>query len=247
MRTIKCWSCGQIVQVTGESALCPNCHKELKAASTLRDRVCRTCGAIFSGGPRAWYCPDCRAERAKAANREYKARAKAGNARQIGSTDICQICGKEYTVTGGLQRYCPQCAPDAVREIDRAQSREWMAEHREEAVSRKKEIAQNRRVCKVCKKVFYSNKPAVTCSVECKKVLKSYNQSMSDHKRRGSPAPTLEAVAERLSKQSGVPGVSRSRNGTRWIARYQNKHIGTFDTIEDAAKAIEERKNTPTK
>ena len=142
MRTIKCWSCGQIVQVTGQSALCPSCHKELKAASTLRDRVCRTCGAIFSGGPRAWYCPDCRAERTKKTNREYKARAKAGNARQIGGTDICQICGKEYTVTGGLQRYCPQCAPDAVREIDRAQSREWMAEHREERSSPKKRDCQ---------------------------------------------------------------------------------------------------------
>ena len=95
MRTIKCWSCGQIVQVTGESALCPNCHKELKAASTLRDRVCRTCGSTFPGGPRAWYCPDCRAERTKKTNRAYKARAKAGNTRKIGSTDICQICGKE--------------------------------------------------------------------------------------------------------------------------------------------------------
>lgn len=242
MRTIKCWSCGQIVQVTGQSALCPSCHKELKAASTLRDRVCRTCGAIFSGGPRAWYCPDCRAERTKKTNREYKARAKAGNARQIGSTDICQICGKEYTVTGGLQRYCPQCAPDAVREIDRAQSREWMAEHREEAAARKKEIAKKRRVCKVCQKVFYSAEPTVTCSSECAKVLKSYKQAMADHKRRGSPVPTLEAVAERLSKQSGVLGVSRSRNGKRWIAKYQNKYIGTFDTIDEAATAIETKR-----
>ena len=208
----------------------------------MRDRVCLTCGAIFSGGPRAWYCPDCRAERAKAANREYKARAKAGNARQIGSTDICQICGKEYTVTGGLQRYCPQCAPDAVREIDRAQSREWMAEHREEAAARKKEIAQKRRVCKVAKRYSTAPTPTVTCSSECAKVLKSYKQAMADHKRRGSPVPTLEAVAERLSKQSGVPGVSRSRNGTRWVARYNNKHIGTFDTIQEAAKAIETKR-----
>ena len=108
--------------------------------------------------------------------------------------------------------------------------------------SPKKEIAKKRRVCKVCQKVFYSAEPTVTCSSECAKVLKSYKQAIADHKRRGSPVPTLEAVAERLSKQSGVLGVSRSRNGKRWIAKYQNKYIGTFDTIDEAATAIETKR-----
>lgn len=240
MRTIKCWHCGQIVQANKEVALCPNCRAELKAASTLRQRTCRSCGAEFAGGPRAWHCPNCREERAKAATRAYKARAKSGKVRKIGSTDICQVCGKEYTVESGNQRYCPDCAPEAVRQIDHAQSRAWMAEHREAAAELKKERARNRKVCAVCGNIFYSSTPAVTCSGKCAKIMRSYHQAMADHKRRGSPAPTIDSVEDRLSQKSGVPGVSRSRNGLRWIARADNKHLGTYDSIDAAAQAIKD-------
>lgn len=65
---------------------------------------------------------------------------------------------------------------------------------------------------------------------------------MADHKRRGSPAPTIEAVKTRLENLSGVPGVSRSRNGKRWVAQHKGKYLGTFDTIMEAAEAIEKNK-----
>lgn len=243
MRMIKCWNCGQIAEAAGESALCPQCRNQLRVNSVLRERVCRTCGSTFLGGPRAWYCPNCRAERARVANREAKARARAGKTRRLGSTDICQICGKEYTVEGGLQRYCPECAPAAIQTIARTQSREWMTDHREEAVARKKEIAKNRRVCTVCGQGFYSRYPSVTCSAECATVLKAYRQAVADHKRRGTPVPTMEAVVQRLAMKSGVPGVSRSRNGKRWVTKYKNKYIGTFDTILEAKRAIDLYKN----
>lgn len=244
MRTIKCWRCGQIVQANKETTLCPNCRTELAAASTLRQRTCRSCGADFTGGPRAWYCPSCRAERANAASRAYKARSKAGKTRKIGSTDICQVCGKEYTVEGSNQRYCQECALEAVRQIDREQSRVWMEKHREIVKGRKKERAQNRKVCAVCGNSFYSNGPSVTCSPTCANILRAYRQAMADHKRRGSPAPTIGSVVKRLSNKLGVPGVSRSRNGLRWIARADNKHLGTYDSIEAAAQAIKDYKTT---
>ena len=240
MRIIKCWHCGQIIQANKEVTLCPNCQAELKASSTLRQRTCRSCGAEFTGGPRAWYCPSCRVERTKAAARAYKARSKFGKARKIGSTDICQVCGKEYTVEGGNQRYCPDCAPEVIRKIDQAQSRAWMADNRESARDRKKERAKNRKVCAVCGNSFYSNTPAVTCSEKCAKIMRSYHQAMADHKRRGTPAPTIEGVADRLSRKSGIPGVSRSRNGLRWVARADNKHLGTYDSVEAAAQAIKD-------
>ena len=195
MRTIRCWHCGQIVQASKEVTLCPNCRAELKASSTLRQRTCRACGTVFLGGPRAWYCPQCRAERAKSATREHKARARAGAVRKIGSTDLCQICGSEYTVKGANQRYCPECAADAIRQIDRAQGRAWMANHRKTAKERKKELAQNRKICAVCGNSFYNAKPSVTCSPECAKILRSYRQAMADHKRRGSPVPSMDKIA----------------------------------------------------
>lgn len=97
-------------------------------AVVIKDRVCRQCGAVFPGGPRAWYCPICRAERAKEANRRYKS---SGAARPLGSTDICTVCGKPYTVNSARQKYCPECAYEAVRAADRPASRAWNQAHKE--------------------------------------------------------------------------------------------------------------------
>lgn len=242
MRTVKCRECGRIVTAEKSETLCQECREKLAGSSTIRSRTCRACGALFPRGPRAWYCPSCRAERAKAANRESKARAKAGKTRKLGSTDICTICGKPYTVDGSNQRYCPDCAADTVRQIDREQGRKWANDHRENLRSRKKEWAQTRKVCVVCGTQFYTGTAAVTCSSTCAKVMRSYRQAMADHKRRGSPAPTIEAVKTRLENLSGVPGVSRSRNGKRWVAQHKGKYLGTFDTIMEAAEAIEKNK-----
>ena len=54
--------------------------------------------------------------------------------------------------------------------------------------------------------------------------------------------PTMEKIIEYQQRQSGVKGVSRSKSGNRWIAHVGGKHIGTYDTIEEAAKAVEKAK-----
>ena len=180
MRWIKCQNCGKIVQADGAKAFCPECRAELKENSTLAERTCRECGKTFLGGPRAWYCPECRAERKKEQSRKYK---KNGPKRTIGSTDYCEICGKEYVVENGLQKYCKDCAEKAVMEIDRKQSIEWNRENRERVSERKKKVRENRKVCRVCGKVFYSGDPSVTCSEACANVLKSYNMAVADIKR----------------------------------------------------------------
>ena len=94
-----------------------------KGTSTLRMRVCRQCGIEFMGGPRAWYCPTCRIERQREQGRTCKQRQRKGQTRRLGSIDKCEICGKDYIVNSARQRYCPECAPDRIREVDREQSR----------------------------------------------------------------------------------------------------------------------------
>ena len=89
------------------------------------NRVCKTCGRTFSGGPRAWYCPECRHERKLAADLEYHKRDRMGVSRQLGSQDLCQRCGKPYTVCSGLQRFCPECAEINLREVDNRQGTEY--------------------------------------------------------------------------------------------------------------------------
>ena len=97
-------------------------------AVVVKDRVCRQCGAVFPGGPRAWYCPSCRAERQRESSRRHKAN---GTARPLGSTDYGAVCGKPYIVNSARQRYCADCAYDAVRAVDRPASRAWNQAHKD--------------------------------------------------------------------------------------------------------------------
>lgn len=175
MRRI-CQVCGRIFDSPYDAIKCPQCAEESKRQTVL-PRICRSCGKTFSGGPRAWYCPDCRAERQKEQSLQYKQRKKSGSVRKLGSTDICPICGKPYVVNGGNQKYCPDCAPDAIRAIDREQSKSWNKENISPMQKRKaRRDATSPKICVVCGKSFIPSLgkgKALTCSPECAALLKS--------------------------------------------------------------------------
>ena len=99
-------------------------------AVVVKPRICRKCGAVFDGGPRAWYCPNCRREREKETYRRYRAKGRKAD-RPLGSLDKCVRCGQEYVVRSARQKYCPDCAYDGVREVDRPMSRAWNQEHKD--------------------------------------------------------------------------------------------------------------------
>lgn len=194
-----CQICGRIFDGDPAALKCPSCVKEAKS-NTLRDRSCLACGKSFLGGPRAWYCPECRTERKKLQSRQFKARKRAGAVRVLGSTDICSICGKPYIVTGGLQRYCPSCAPDAVRTIDREQSRAWNAAHttpEQRKADRRAATAQIQ--CVICNKLFTPapcRANARTCSISCSQQLAAANQAKYEQTHRAA-----RAAARRVNRK----------------------------------------------
>lgn len=180
MRRI-CKYCGAEYSGDPGSTACPDCVATLRS-TTIRDRTCRTCGVIFPGGPRAWYCPDCRAARKRESDRRHKC---AGSSRKIGSTDICQICGKPYAVASGLQKYCPDCAPDAVRAIDREQSKAWAAEHLDSQQRRNERQSCTAPIlCAVCGNPFLPDDASHTCSKVCQAVYAKQRTAKweKDHK-----------------------------------------------------------------
>jgi hypothetical protein len=75
--------------------------------------------------------------------------------RNIGSTDICERCGKDYIVAGGLQRFCPDCASAHAAEYDRVTSIEYYHANKERINPIRNE---RRRIgyikCRVCNKLF---------------------------------------------------------------------------------------------
>lgn len=162
-----CKYCGQEYEGDPGGSCCPNCAKKQRETS-VRERTCQVCGKSFPGGPAAKYCPECRIERRREADRRHKARARNGQVRKLGSTDYCIVCGKPYTVEGGLQHYCKACAPDAYRELDRLKSLEWnRANMTPEGRRAERQAATAPLICVVCGKPFYPSDASITCSKEC--------------------------------------------------------------------------------
>ena len=91
---------------------------------------------------------------------------------------ICQVCGKEYVVTSARCKYCPDCATDAVRAVDREQSKAWNHANIDYAKQRAQRHAAAAKIpCAICGKLFVPGAGGpVTCSVECNRV---YRQQMS--------------------------------------------------------------------
>ena len=110
----------------------------------IYDRICRTCGVSFRGGPRAWYCPDCRRERERERKKHYNS---DGFTRHIGQKCLCDNCGKEYTLEGGLQKYCPDCQAEMHKKLDNEQGTTYYHDHvdkAERSAKRRKHYAENK-------------------------------------------------------------------------------------------------------
>lgn len=90
------------------------------AEDVMRERTCIDCGKTFPGGPRARMCPECAEKRRKEYHQQYK---KMKPVRHLGDIDTCQMCGKEYVVKGGKQKYCDNCKEKALLEWQREQKK----------------------------------------------------------------------------------------------------------------------------
>lgn len=177
MRLKKCIECGKLFQGKESQAKCPECVAKVRS-TTIRKRTCRMCGGIFDGGPRAWYCPSCRIIREKERRKKYR---EHGSNRLLGSIDHCKICGKEYVVESGTQKYCKDCVEDAYRAIDREASKKWNQENG--VYERTPEEKRGVKVCVICGAEIDSHLPTSTCSKECAKIAKRRVRDDADLKR----------------------------------------------------------------
>ena len=147
-------------------------------STTLRPRTCKECGVTFEGGPRAWYCPRCRAERQAQQNREYKQRKQMGNTRKIGQKYPCEICGKMYILSSGLQRFCKECAEKHLKEVDNKQSRQWNKDHPEQMAKHKKNEKERNKEMKKEAQTKAKAKPSVIKELRESKGLSKHRLSI---------------------------------------------------------------------
>lgn len=238
MRQKACKHCGAVFETDRQGAyLCPACALEARRKSVFRDRICIDCGATFTGYPKSKRCPNCQADANRKRNKAFK---RIGPKRLLGSTDICALCGGEYIVESGMQRYCKKCSAQAVAENVREHKRAYMQDNADAFRPAKEANRSYNKVCLICGKVFDTGNPSVTCSPACEAKLKTLRQNEADFRRGKRKLPPDVKYDSGLPK-SGIVGVTARRNG-RWQAAYKRHYIGVFDTISEAAAAIKKYK-----
>lgn len=237
MRVRKCKNCDKVFEVqTGKGVyLCEDCARISRSNSVLRERICKICGAPFMGYPRSFFCPECSAERKKQQKKIYNQRKPA---RPLGSTDICEACGKPYIVNSGRQRYCPECAKEQVDKNIREYKREYMAKNADKSRKLKADTRGKRYICPICGREFEKHTPTVTCSPECERELRRRNQNRADIRRGKRKLPADQRYCSGLPR-SGVVGVTWNRKLGKWQANCERKYIGLYETVDQAAEAIE--------
>lgn len=171
-----CQNCGKPFYGAKDRFYCEECATLLKRKTALKPRVCQDCGVEFMGGARAKRCPVCSAQ----ARANYKRKPVA---RHLGSIDKCALCGSEYVVRSGRQKYCSEeCQHTAVKE--------WQREHKKGyAKMSGQDVKKNNRrrsvekVCIYCQRVFKSNKSTNLCSEYCRAEQKKLIQCKADIKQ----------------------------------------------------------------
>ena len=155
----------------------------------VRERVCMDCGMAFVGAIRSKRCPSCQAEADKRHDAEYRARRRAGHARTIGSEDVCEVCGRAYTVNSGAQRWCKDCAAEATRRSCSALNSAWNRRtysdpQRREEKNRGKRLPPKEKVCARCGTAFASNGNGIYCSEACRTAARRAYWREYDETRR---------------------------------------------------------------
>lgn len=175
-----CQDCGIEFFGGPDCHYCPDCAKLRKSDTVIRIRVCQDCGIEFFGGPRAKRCPNCAFAARKETQKKHK---RNGTMRPIGSLDKCTVCGQEYTVVSGRQKYCSdECQHKGVLEWQRIHKKGYHHTSGQDAQKKKRRI-QTQKVCIYCLTPFTSNTPTNVCSDYCRAEQKKLQQCISDIRR----------------------------------------------------------------
>ena len=179
-RTLRaCQECGKPFYGACDCYYCEDCAKLKKVESVIKIRKCIDCGIEFYGGPKSKRCNNCRIEARRKRDREHK---KRGTARPLGSIDKCQRCGAEYEVKSGLQKYCNDCARDALLDWQKGHKKGYNKKSGQDVKKYQRRKSQNK-ICVYCEKSFKTGTSSNLCSDYCRQKQRQITQCKADIKR----------------------------------------------------------------
>ena len=146
------------------------------------------------------------AQSADRSGRKRRRQSSAGTAQNVlwGAWITVPYVWKEYIVKSGRQRYCPDCAAEAVREVDREASKQW---NKENGFYEKRRLSPRNgvKICVICGKPVPAGTPSITCSEECDRLrlrLSGQNVRIRNGKRKTEPTISrLDRPAKEKEKE----------------------------------------------
>jgi rubrerythrin len=112
---------------------------------------------------------------------------KRGEVRYLGSIDKCVVCGKEYVVKAGAQKYCPICASEAIRRVDAQQGIDYYNKNKEiiNPIRNERRRVKERKktICVLCGAEFEKYGEGKSCP-NCRATYKKISVARSEAKRR---------------------------------------------------------------
>lgn len=203
-----------------------NTGKQAGNPEMMWHTTCVTCGAAIYRPIKCIRCESCQAE----VNRQRNAICHSkGAKRPLGSIDICQRCGQEYIVEGGMQKYCKSCSHIATQKSIREHKRDYMADMRADPV-KGEAIKQGKRVvpriipCSRCGKPFETKTRAAYCSDACRKAaIKEYQKAYSSANAEKKAARQRERTANLTPEQrSAINAKARANYAKRKAKKSKN-------------------------
>jgi len=175
-----CQVCGKPFYGGQDCHYCPECARNKKLDTVVKIRTCQDCGVEFFGGPRAKRCPDCAYKAGQEAGRRHK---KTGTKRPLGSIDKCVICGAEYIVTSGRQKYCSgACRREGVLAWQREHKKGYSKASGQDVKKQMRREAQEK-ICVYCLRKFKSDNSTNLCSDYCRTEQKRIQMCVADLNR----------------------------------------------------------------
>ncbi len=181
--------------------------------------TCISCGAEIYRPIKCVRCKDCQDAYDRRRDAEIKS---TGPRRQLGSIDLCQRCGKEYTVEAGTQKYCKACSAVATRDSIREHKRVYAAAQRadpvkSEEIRQAKRIVTKKRTCKRCGKLFEARTRVDYCSDACRK------EAYREYQHQYSMAHAAQKAARVREKAEGMTREQRDEINARARENYRRR------------------------
>lgn len=230
-----CQVCGKPFYGDVDNFYCPECAKAKRLDTVVQIRTCWDCGIEFYGGPRAKRCPDCGYRAKQETSKQHK---KHGTIRPLGSMDKCVICGKDYIVKSGRQKYCSEaCQRKGVLAWQREHKRGYQKASGQD-VKRQKRRKQAQKICVYCLRTFTSNTSTNLCSEHCRKEQRRLSAYAAELNRGAKVdyarlLDLRERYREAVKTGSDLSDFDGSRNVN--YGKYQNADMSVLTHGEQSA------------